>query len=214
MIVLLIFGGLMLVLTLFYLVHSIQQAGKWKLATILIALSLAAMVSGCWGYSRKYQENNHETLKTPITNTRQKQRTNNVMVINEAKLGPLTMTSMNLSKQTQAQKEITVFRQLQKNYSKFGLVTFDKPTKTYNLTPTDGQTVKAFNALANNPRLASHIGWHKLTKLVKKTSQQLSRDDMLGKGYQIRLMNPGNHRALYTVKDGQTTFDIARESKR
>ena len=88
---------------------------------------------------------------------------------------------------------------------------FNKQAKSYNLTPTDGQTVKAFNALANNPRLARHFGWHKLTKLVKKTSQKLSRDEMLGKGYQIQLMNPTNHRALYTVKNGQTTFDIARK---
>lgn len=121
------------------------------------------------------------------------------------------MTKLDQRKQTQAQKEIAVFRQMQTNYSKFGLVDFNKQTKSYNLTPTDGQTVKAFNALANHPRLASHLGWHKLTKLVKKTSQQLSRDEMLGKGYQIQLMNPINHRALYTVKNGQTTFDIAHK---
>lgn len=111
----------------------------------------------------------------------------------------------------QWQKEIAVFRQMQKNYSKFGLVTFNAKAKSYNITPTDGQTVKAFNALANNPKLAHHLGWHKLTESVKKNSKQLSRDETLGKDYQIQLMNPANQKALYTAKDGQSTFDIAHK---
>lgn len=57
----------------------------------------------------------------------------------------------------QWQKEIAVFRQMQKNYSKFGLVTFNTKAKSYNITPTDVQTVKDFNALANNPKLAHHL---------------------------------------------------------
>ena len=211
MIVLLIFGGLMLVLALCYLAYSIQQSREWKGATVLVILSMVATAYGGWGLNQKHHAHNHRTPTTHLASTRQKNRINNSVVPTEFKLNQPTLAGTNQPKPTQWQQEIAVFRQMQKNYSKFGLVTFNAKTRSYNITPTDGQTVKAFNALANKPKLANRLGWHKLTESVKQNSQQLSRDKILGKGYQIQLMNPANQKTLYTAKDGQTTFDIAHK---
>lgn len=47
-----------------------------------------------------------------------------------------------------------------------------------------------------------------LTKSIKTTSKQLKK--ALGDGYSISMMEPDNTaKAMYTVKDGKTTYDIA-----
>ena len=109
---------------------------------------------------------------------------------------------------SQSQKENYVLRQLQKGYAKLGSVSFDQSTKTYQIQPTDSDTKKAIQALIQNPSVAKQIGWSNLTKSLDQGSKQLK--SVLGDGYSVSLVNPDKpSQALYTSKDGQTTYNIA-----
>lgn len=211
MIFLLVFGGLILILALFYLVNSIQQYGEWKGATILVVLSLVATVYGGWGTYQEHRPGGENVASSSQSVKTRGRDGGSQQALDESKLGQTTMAGMDQNRNNQGQKEMVILRQMQKNYSKMGTVDFDEKTKSFNITPTDDSTVKAFKALANDPSVAKQIGWDKLTDSVRENSKQISKDNLLGKGYQIQLMNPDNHQSLYTVKDGQTTFDVANK---
>lgn len=204
MIFLLIFGGLILVLALFYLANSIQRYGTWQGPMVLVVLSLIMTVWGGWGTYQQYKqpsqgrEATQSSTSTSVQNPQQLQRDKTM-----ASLDPQNM------KANQEQREMVVLRQMQKGYSKFGSVDFDAKAKSYNIEPTDDKTVQAFKSLGNDPSLAKQMGWDKLTDSVKENSKQISDEKVLGPGYQIQLINPANHQPLYTVKDGQPTYDIA-----
>ena len=203
MIFLLIFGGLILVLALFYLANSIQRYGTWQGPMMLVVLSLIMTVWGGWGTYQQYKHPSQgsearQRSSTPVQNPQQLQRGGTM-----ASLDPQNM------KANQEQREMVVLRQMQKGYSKFGSVDFDAKTKSYNIEPTDDKTVQAFKALGNDPSLAKQMGWDKLTDSIKENSKQISDAKVLGPGYQIQLINPANHQPLYTVKDGQPIHDVA-----
>lgn len=203
MIFLLIFGGLILVLALFYLANSIQRYGTWQGPMVLVVLSLIMTVWGGWGTYQQYKHPSQgseatQRSSTSVQNPQQLQRGKTIA----------SLDSQNM-KANQEQREMVVLRQMQKGYSKFGSVDFDAKTKSYNIEPTDDKTVQSFKALGNDPSLAKQMGWDKLTDSIKENSKQISDEKVLGPGYQIQLINPANHQPLYTVKDGQPTHDIA-----
>lgn len=206
MIFLALFGGLMLVLSGFYLANSWMEYHEWKWATLMVLVSLAMMVFGIvklpyWHHS------NSATSSSTSQSTAKKQR--------EANSGSLQQFANQMSiaggnTASQEQKESAVLRQLQKAYSKLGTVSFDSANKTFKITPTDDEMKQALSQLAQNPGQADQMGWPKFTASLRKTSSQLV--NVLGDGYSISLLNPGNKdKPLYTAKDGKTTFDIANQ---
>lgn len=208
MIFLLIFGMLILILAGFYLANSIQRYGTWKGPTVLVILSLLMTVYGGWGFIKERQAMNHPTAAQKASQSSSSQQTMN-QSLDPSKVQQTTMASMDQNKNTKEQREMVVLRQMQKGYGKFGSVDFDAKTKSYNIEPTDDKTVQAFKALANDRSLAKQMGWNKLTDSVKENSKQISDEKVLGSGYQIQLINPANNQPLYTVKDGQPTYNIA-----
>ena len=54
---------------------------------------------------------------------------------------------------------MAVLRQMQKGYSKLGSVDYNEDSKTFQITPTDDNTVEALKALAQDPSQAEEDGF-------------------------------------------------------
>lgn len=199
MLILLVFGGLMLILSVFYLMNSWQQYHQWKWATFLVLISLAATVYGAinlpyWHHNSASQSSSSQT--TASSQKSIKEFSNSGL---QAQNGA-----------TQSEKEDAILRQLQKGYSKMGSVEFDLASKTYKIeTNTDTDNGKALNTIMQNPSQADQAGWPDLTKSVCKTSAALKKS--LGDGYTLSLMKPGdNNIAMFSAKDGNESYNAIK----
>ncbi|HJA27232.1 MAG TPA: DUF308 domain-containing protein [Candidatus Limosilactobacillus intestinigallinarum] len=201
MIFLVIFGALMLILGGFYLANSWQQYREWKAGTIIVVLSLAAVIYGA--INLPYFHHNQHQASQQSSSSRVVQGSSSF----SNKLGSMNEQS---NQADQESREMAVLRQLQKGYTKLGTVSFDEATKTYKIKPTDDDTVQAIQALIQDPSQADQMGWPNLTKSIKENSKQV--DKVLKGEYAISIVNPSNTKqALYTAKNGQTTYDIANQ---
>ena len=201
MIFLVIFGALMLILGGFYLANSWQQYREWKAGTIIVVLSLAAVIYGAINLPY-FHHNQHQAS----------QQSSSSRVVQGSSSFSNKLGSMNeqCNQADQESREMAVLRQLQKGYTKLGTVSFDEATKTYKIKPTDDDTVQAIQALIQDPSQADQMGWPNLTKSIKENSKQV--DKVLKGEYAISIVNPSNTKqALYTAKNGQTTYDIANQ---
>lgn len=206
MIFLVIFGALMLILGGFYLANSWQQYHEWKGGTIIVVLSLIAVIYGTINlpYFRHNQRQTNEQASSSSQVVQQSGQNNSSF---SNKLGSINAQN---NQGNQADREMAVLRQLQKGYAKLGTVSFDEASKTYRIKPTDDNTVKAVQALVQDPSQAEQIGWPNLTKSIKQNSREV--DKVLTDEYSLSIVNPDNTKqALYTAKNGKTTYDIANQ---
>lgn len=206
MIFLVIFGALMLILGGFYLANSWQQYHEWKGGTIIVVLSLIAVIYGTINlpYFHHNQRQTSEQASSPSQVVQQSGQNNSSF---SNKLGSINAQN---NQGNQADREMAVLRQLQKGYAKLGTVSFDEASKTYRIKPTDDNTVKAVQALVQDPSQAEQIGWPNLTKSIKQNSREV--DKVLTDEYSLSIVNPDNTKqALYTAKNGKTTYDIANQ---
>lgn len=207
MIFLALFGGLMLILSGFYLANSWMEYHEWKWATVLVLISLAMTVYGVinlpyWNHS----SNSASSSSSQAVSSKQKTTANAGSLQQFA--NQMSIAGGNTA--SQDQKESAVLRQLQKAYNKLGTVTFDADSKTYKITPTDDNMKEALSQLAQDPSQGDQMGWPKFTKSIRKTSQQLV--NALGNGYSISILNPSDtSTTLYKAKDGKTTYDITNQ---
>lgn len=201
MIFLIIFGALMLILGGFYLANSWQQYHEWKAGTIIVVLSLAAIIFGVVRsplFNHSSQSASSSSTSTASSQVSASSFSNAAGIVSDN------------SGSTQETKVNSVLRQLQKGYAKFGEVSFDSSSKTFKVTATDSDTVSALEQLAQDPSVAEQIGWSKLTSSFKSNSKDV--DSVLGTDYSISIMNPSDDsQALYTAKNGKTTYDIANQ---
>lgn len=198
MILLVVFGGLMLILGLFYLVNSWQQYREWKWATFIVLVSLVATVYGA--INLPYWHHHSQSQQTT-------QQTKNADRSSFSSFSNNGLQSQN--GQTQENKEMAVLRQMQKAYTKMGSVSFDSDSKTFKIQPKDGDESKAITYVIQNPSQADQAGWPNLTKSLVSTSKQLKK--VLGSGYSISLMNPDDsNAAVFTAKDGQQTYTAVK----
>lgn len=198
MILLVVFGGLLLILGIFYLINSWQQCHEWKWATFIVVVSLAMTVYGAINLPYWH----HNSSNSQNTSSQQTQKTSN----NSSSLSAFSNSGLqSQNSQNQENKEMAVLRQMQKVYTKLGNVDYDSSTKTYKIIPKDNDEGQAISQIVQNPSQASQEGWPNLTKSLINTSKQLKK--VLGNGYSVSLMNPSDHSsAVYTVKDGQETY--------
>lgn len=206
MIFLVIFGALMLILGGFYLANSWQQYREWKGGTVIVVLSLIAVIYGTINLPY-FHHNQRQTSEQASSSSQVVQQSgqNNSSFSN--KFGSINAQN---NRGSQADREMAVLRQLQKGYAKLGTVSFDEASKTYRIKPTDDNTVKALQALVQDPSQAEQIGWPNLTKSIKQNSREV--DKVLTAEYSLSIVNPDNTKqALYTAKNGKTTYDIANQ---
>lgn len=205
MIFLVIFGALMLILGGFYLANSWQQYREWKGGTIIVVLSLAAVIYGTINLPY-FHRNQHQASEQASSSSRVVQAGQGSSTFSN-KFGSINQQSNQADTET---KEMSVLRQLQKGYAKLGTVSFDEDSKTFKIKPTDDNTVKALQALVQDPSQAEQMGWPNLTKSIKSNSRQI--DNVLTDEYSLSIVNPDNtEQALYTAKNGKTTHDIANQ---
>lgn len=197
MIILVVFGGLMLILGLFYLANSWQQYREWKWATFIVLVSLAVTVYGAINLPYWHHSSHNNT-------TQQTTSAKNSSLSSFSNSGLQSQNG-----QTQENKEMAILRQLQKAYAKMGNVSFDSNTKTFRIQPKDGDESKAISYVVQNPSQANQVGWSNLTKSIDSTSKQLK--SVLGSGYSVSIMNPDDsNSAVYTAKDGKMTYTAVK----
>ena len=213
MIFLVVFGALMLILSAFYLVNSWQQYRQWVVPTIMLVLSLAATVYGTinlpyWHHSQSAQQTTSAvSSKSSLSSATVSQAdSSSSFSVN----GTTAVFNQQDSGATQEQKEMYLLRQLQKAYSKMGTVNYDSSSKTYQIMPTNENTVEALNYIAQNPDQAQQAGWSNLTSSLNQTSAQIKK--IVGSGYSLSMMKPNDDQtALYTAKDGKQTYSIVNQ---
>ena len=215
MIFLVVFGALMLILSAFYLVNSWQQYRQWVVPTIMLVLSLAATVYGTinlpyWHHSQSAQQttsaDSSGSSLSSATDSKADSSSSSSFSVN----GATAVLNQQDSGATQEQKEMYLLRQLQKAYSKMGTVNYDSDSKTYQIMPTNENTVEALNYIAQNPAQAQQAGWSNLTNSLNQTSKQIKK--IVGSGYSLSMMKPNdNQTALYTAKDGEQTYSIVNQ---
>ncbi len=213
MIFLVVFGALMLILSAFYLVNSWQQYRQWVVPTIMLVLSLAATVYGTinlpyWHHSQSAQQTTSAvSSKSSLSSATGSQAdSSSSFSVN----GTTAVFNQQDSGATQEQKEMYLLRQLQKAYSKMGTVNYDSDSKTYQIMPTNENTVEALNYIAQNPDQAQQAGWSNLTSSLNQTSAQIKK--IVGSGYSLSMMKPNDDQtALYTAKDGKQTYSIVNQ---
>ncbi|MDM8220406.1 DUF308 domain-containing protein [Limosilactobacillus mucosae] len=213
MIFLVVFGALMLILSAFYLVNSWQQYRQWVVPTIMLVLSLAATVYGTinlpyWHHSQSAQQTTSAvSSKSSLSSATGSQAdSSSSFSVN----GTTAVFNQQGSGATQEQKEMYLLRQLQKAYSKMGTVNYDSSSKTYQIMPTNENTVEALNYIAQNPDQAQQAGWSNLTSSLNQTSAQIKK--IVGSGYSLSMMKPNDDQtALYTAKDGKQTYSIVNQ---
>ncbi|MBB1069262.1 DUF308 domain-containing protein [Limosilactobacillus sp. RRLNB_1_1] len=205
MIFLVIMGALFLILGGFYLANSWQQYREWKSGTIIVVLSIIAIVYGA--INLPYFHHNNSTATNQSSSSSRVAQSNSFSSFSNG----FALGNSSANEAQQENKTMAVLRQMQKGYSKLGTVDYNEDSKTFQITPTDDNTVEALKALAQDPSQAEQMGWPNLTKSIKSNSGQVSK--ALGDGYSISIMNPGDSsKALYTAKDGKTTYDIADQN--
>ncbi|MDC2828846.1 DUF308 domain-containing protein [Limosilactobacillus mucosae] len=213
MIFLVVFGALMLILSAFYLVNSWQQYRQWVVPTIMLVLSLAATVYGTinlpyWHHSQSAQQTTSAvSSRSSLSSASGSQAdSSSSFSVN----GTTAVFNRQDSGATQEQKEMYLLRQLQKAYSKMGTVNYDSSSKTYQIMPTNENTVEALNYIAQNPDQAQQAGWSNLTSSLNQTSAQIKK--IVGSGYSLSMMKPNDDQtALYTAKDGKQTYSIVNQ---
>lgn len=213
MIFLVVFGALMLILSAFYLVNSWQQYRQWVVPTIMLVLSLAATFYGTinlpyWHHSQSAQQTTSAASSGSSLSsaTGSQADSSSSFSVN----GTTAVFNQQDSGATQEQKEMYLLRQLQKAYSKMGTVNYDSDSKTYQIMPTNENTVEALNYIAQNPAQAQQAGWSNLTNSLNQTSKQIKK--IVGSGYSLSMMKPNdNQTALYTAKDGKQTYSIVNQ---
>lgn len=193
MIFLIITGALFLILGGFYLSNSWMRYHEWKGGTIIVVLSLAAIIFG--------------TVNLPVfhhNSSSQATRSSQSSIQSQT-----AQTSSSVSQQ--GQKEDYALLQLQKSYAKFGDVSFNSNTKTFTITATASDAKQAMNDIVTTPDNADQDGWGSITKSVRQASKQLVK--LLGHGYRMKVVQPGHHnKNMLVVKDGHTTYNIASDS--
>ena len=195
MIFLVVFGALMLILSAFYLVNSWQQYRQWVVPTIMLVLSLAATVYG--------------TINLPYWHHSQSAQQTTSAASSGSSLSSATGSQADSSSSFSVNGTTAVFNQ-QKAYSKMGTVNYDSDSKTYQIMPTNENTVEALNYIAQNPAQAQQAGWSNLTNSLNQTSKQIKK--IVGSGYSLSMMKPNdNQTALYTAKDGKQTYSIVNQ---
>lgn len=205
MIFLVIMGALFLILGGFYLANSWQQYREWKSGTIIVVLSIIAIIYGTINLPY-FHHNKANSSNQRASSSRVVQSSSFSSFSNKFAVG-----NSSANEAQQESRTMAVLRQMQKGYSKLGTVDYNEDSQTFQITPTDDNTVEALKALAQDPSQADQMGWPNLTKSIKSNSGQVSK--ALGNGYSISIMNPGDtSKALYTAKDGKTTYDIANQN--
>lgn len=192
MIFLVITGVLFLILGGFYLSNSWMRYHEWKGGTIIVVLSLIAIVYG--------------TINLPVFHHGENSQSSQ-----SSERSSQTQTAANSNVSAQQQKEDYALRQLQKTYAKFGDVSFNSDTKTFTITPTTDNAKQAMNDVVQNPGNAEQDGWNSLAKSARQGSKQLVK--LLGHGYKIKMVQPGSkHKEMLVVKDGHTIYNITADT--
>ncbi|CUS26422.1 hypothetical protein FC70_GL001466 [Paucilactobacillus oligofermentans DSM 15707 = LMG 22743] len=215
MIIFVIIGGLMLIMSVFYLLNSIQRYGTWAWATFMTVLSVLIVGIGILGMWPKWtgqeqtaasQASSESKTQANLSSKATTQSSSDASSI--AATGKAGLTGQTTA-QTTANTEKNVLAQLKKNFKTFGSVKYDETTKTYLITPTESKTVESMNYIIQNPSNAEDAGWSNLTGSILKISKQLKK--ITGNGYSLTITQPDSDEAMFTVKDGITTYDIANQ---
>lgn len=189
-------AGVIFILGIFYLINSVHQYGKWLAPAILMIVSLIICVgSGLTAY----KVHREDATESKSTQTSMKAAASSKAMVENG----LQVIDNGIQEDKDQQQ---VLKDLQQSFVKVGNVTFDQQNKTYTVTPTTAEDVKAINYILANPQKAQESGYDNLTSGILNTSKQLSKS--LGKGYTLQLTKPNSNEVIYAAKDGQVLTDV------
>lgn len=192
-------AGIIFILAIFYLINSIHHYGKWFAPTVLLIGSLVVCVVGGLNAYHLHKEGQDVKSSSARTTTTASQASSQSGMVENG----LQVIDNGIQENKDQQQ---VLKDLQQSFAKIGNVTFDQQNKTFTITPTTGQDVKAINYILANPQKAQQSGYDNLTSGILNTSKQLSTP--LGKGYTLQLARPNSNQIIYAARDGHVLIDV------
>lgn len=217
MIYLTVFGGIALILAIFYLLNSIQSYHTWRFATLLVVIFALATGYGAIHLPAQHRQAQQQAKKAAVSQKKNSSQTKAAQQSSLTKAAStFNPTGTVINGETESQKsaaranaEQQMTKQLGTAFANFGKVTFATDSKTYTITPTNADTVKALEALEATPSQAEQAQWPTLTENFRKSSANVSKS--LQADYTITLVSPDQDgKVLYSAKNGQTVTDFTK----
>ncbi|GKT03252.1 hypothetical protein [Furfurilactobacillus entadae] len=208
MIFLAVFGGIALVLAVFYLLNSIQSYGTWRFATLLVVVF--ALITGygvvklpVWHHHGSWSmqsSSSSSTTKAALTKAASVFNPNQAAIDGET-AGQKSAATANAQSQVKSQ--------LANAFSSLGTVTLDADTKTYTIHPTNKDAVKALEELEKTPSDAEEAKWPTMTDHLRASSANISKS--LKDDYTLAMVSPDQSgKVLYSAKNGKTVTNFIK----
>lgn len=220
MIFLAIFGGIALILAIFYLLNSIQNYGTWKFATALVVIFTLIRGFGIVKLPFWHHQSQTTASQSPTQNAGRRRHSSQTSAAAQSSLTKAASTfnptggviNGQTAKQKSAAKssaEDQMTTQLNSAFSTLGKVTFDRAKKTYTITPENENTVKALEALEKQPSEADQAHWPTLVKNLTTSSTNVSK--ALKDDYTLTLVSPDQSgKVLFSATNGKATTNFAQ----
>lgn len=214
MIFIAVFGGIALILAIFYLINSIQNYGTWKLAALLVVIF--GLLTG-YGVTNLIQHPTHpQTAKQPKAPKRGSkesaaEQSSLAKAASEFNPNAGAINGQTASQQnaTRANAEEQMTKQLSTSFENLGTISFSADSKTYTVHPTNEDTVKALTQLEQTPEDAKEAHWSTLADNLQKSSANIS--ESLKADYTITLVSPDQDgKVLFSATNGKVITDFTK----
>ncbi len=202
MLFLAIIGVVIFLLAIFSVMSAHQNGGGWKFLAFIAVLSglvtiYAVVKLPYWPYNQTAtataKKNAAATSSADAKKASSAKLSSSSAIFNE--------DSQKRAAATTKLKEENILKQLQTNYKEIGTVAFDKPSKTFTITPTGKNYVKSLKIIKAHPT-ENQKAITTITSNFTSLSKSLKKN--LAAGYTIRLLEPGKtDTTLISLKDGQ-----------
>ncbi|GEK28174.1 DUF308 domain-containing protein [Furfurilactobacillus siliginis] len=214
MIFIAVFGGIALILAIFYLINSIQNYGTWKLAGLLLivfALLTGYAVTNLIQHPTRPQ--NTKQPRAPKHGTKESAAEQSSLAKAASEFNPnagaINGQTASEQKVARANAESEMTKQLSSSFENLGTISFDADTKTYTVHPTNSDTVKALTQLEQTPEDAKEAHWSTLADNLQKSSKNISQS--LKADYTIALLSPDQDgKVLFSATNGNVTTDFTK----
>ena len=216
MIFLVVFGGIALVLSFFYLLSSIQRYDTWHFAVGL--LIVFGFITAYGVFNLPYWHHNADSqvaTKTVSHQTKHEYASSSTAQSSAAtRINPASQViNGKTAKQVNAEKSYTekqITKQVTESFKPLGSVKYFSKTRIYQIQPTNENTINSLKVLELDPTQATHVQWPQLTKNLSEASANISQT--LHGNYTVQLMSPNDqHKVLYSAENGKTVVDFVKQ---
>ena len=200
MLFILVLAIVTLLLGIFQFYSSMRNRGSIFSSSLLIIIPLLVVIFSAQSVIKEHNAN--KAAPAPGSTLMAKSSSSTNLKDNKIE----TINSESQSAATQIQKENEVTKNLQKAFTNFGDVSFDKNSKTFVVKPSNDENKKAFKQLMDHKDQMKQSGFEDIQNKFIDVSNSIKKN--LGNGYSLQLNQPDKDDAMIRVQDGQVSYTV------